>query len=93
MQLRSERLNELEQGDIFIQLHRISDAEHGECLTLFYDSGSGFDYQAVIDKAQIPLEASNNHLSGRGIPLVTTLSQRVHYSDNGRRVEVRYRLV
>lgn len=94
LQLRSERLNELEQGDIFIQLHRISDAEHGECLDIILaDSGSGFDYQAVIDKAQTPLEASNNHLSGRGIPLVTTLSQRVHYSDNGRRVEVRYRLV
>jgi len=77
---RSVRLKQLEQGEIKIQLLKVSSA-HGPCLKIVVsDTGDGFDLQALQTAA---LDASMRR-HGRGIALVESLSSQLYHADNGR---------
>lgn len=53
------------------------------------DEGRGFDYQSIPD----PTAPENlSKIGGRGVFLMQQLSDRIHFHDNGRTVEMQFRL-
>ena len=53
------------------------------------DEGRGFDYQSIPD----PTAPENlTKIGGRGVFLMQQLSDRIHFHDNGRTVEMQFRL-
>jgi serine/threonine-protein kinase RsbW len=53
------------------------------------DEGRGFDYQSIPD----PTAPENlTKVGGRGVFLMQQLSDRIHFHDNGRTVEMQFRL-
>ena len=81
---RSVRLKELEQGEIKIDLQKISTLNGSSLNIVISDTGSGFDYLELKAAALEP--SMRRH--GRGIALVESLSSHFYYADNGRESHV-----
>ncbi len=85
-QQRDQRLSALAEGEIRIHLRHRPEAGGG-CLQIrVEDTGSGFDTERVL-----PSLSDNLGKAGRGIQLLRSLCEQVHFTDNGNGVEVHYR--
>ena len=82
--LREQRLAALDEATIEIIVQYIPDQQHTLVFSVT-DSGKGFDYKTVEDQLD-----SNSF--GRGMSLITSLSQSVKYSNEGKTIEVVYSL-
>ncbi|WP_455198958.1 ATP-binding SpoIIE family protein phosphatase [Kaarinaea lacus] len=85
-QEREEKLNELLEGAIKIDISHKPDGDGGELKIRFQDSGEGFDFQS----SRMSLEDNEGH-SGRGVQLLFSLCDEVKYDGNGNIVEALYR--
>ncbi|MDN4503691.1 SpoIIE family protein phosphatase [Alteromonadaceae bacterium BrNp21-10] len=84
-ELRKQRLNELIQGQIELEVEFI--AQQGLLNIAITDSGSGYDYnKAGEGKGNV----SDSY--GRGLELLQRLSTQIEYFAGGRRVKVIYHL-
>ena len=62
---------------------------NGHIAILVSDEGRGFDYQSIPD----PTAPENlTKCGGRGVFLMQQLSDRIHFHDNGRTVEMQFRV-
>lgn len=79
---RAARLAELEQGQIFMHLEKMTCSPCG-CLKIrLKDSGGGFDYSArSLNDLRL-----NQQRHGRGIFLLESMCNALHYSGNGSEV-------
>ncbi len=82
-QQRETRLQELEGGQVDIQVQFSAKQNQGLLSIQISDSGKGFD----TNNRQ---KSSDEDSFGRGIDLLETLCDKVTYSNNGTRVEVEY---
>jgi len=80
--LRSKRLESLEEGFVEFQLEHIPTETGGQLTVVISDSGEGFHYQNKIQGD------GNVQYCGRGIPLISTLCRSVTYQGVGNKVEV-----
>ncbi len=88
LNLRSERLHTLSEGQVDITMERTFQSEKALIKIRIEDSGSGFEHQDFsIDTARDSVKPS-----GKGISLIHSLSSDVHYVDPGNIVEVTYAL-
>lgn len=63
--------------------------DKGHLAILVSDEGRGFDYQSIPD----PTAPENlSKIGGRGVFLMQQLCDRIHFHDNGRTVEMQFRL-
>ncbi|WP_409078050.1 SpoIIE family protein phosphatase [Pseudomonas sp. SZMC_28357] len=84
-QLRNERLEQLQDGYIRVQLQVEPHAQGGRLIIHVEDSGAGFDVGKVMAR---PVD--EGRLSGRGVSLIRQLSRSAEWSDDGRRVRVEF---
>ncbi|WP_040262323.1 ATP-binding SpoIIE family protein phosphatase [Pseudomonas massiliensis] len=85
-QLREERLRQLQEGYVKVQLTVSPQGEDGGRLVIFIeDSGDGFDVSGTLKQAGEGLG-----YSGRGMRLVRALSQAADWSDDGRSARVEF---
>lgn len=84
-QLREERLSNLSEGFVRIQLECLPTTVMGHLRIVIEDSGTGFAWQSILDGGS-PAGA----LSGRGIRLVDSLCESLRYEGCGNRVEAVY---
>ncbi|WP_426152680.1 ATP-binding SpoIIE family protein phosphatase [Pseudomonas sp. DC3000-4b1] len=85
-QLREERLRQLQDGYVKVQLTVSPQGEDGGRLVIFIeDSGEGFDVSGTLKQAGEGLG-----YSGRGMRLVRALSQAADWSDDGRSARVEF---
>ncbi len=83
-EIREQRLTDLNEGFIRINLHH-EPADDGGKLTIEYqDSGKGFDVNSYH------AETDNNIFSGRGIALVKSLCTEFNYNESGNGIQVVY---
>lgn len=85
--LREERLAALGAGTIAIELDHHPTPDGGALDITVRQSHNGC---AASGRAQVPL-AGNAGYSGRGVGLVRSLCESLHYSDDGRIAQARYR--
>ncbi|OSM08609.1 ATP-binding SpoIIE family protein phosphatase [Magnetofaba australis] len=83
--LRAERLANLKEGEIRLQIRHTGNDLAGEFHFRVEDSGSGFDPNAVYSE----LEGNIRH-GGRGIALVKSLCTRLTYAGKGNIAEAVY---
>lgn len=83
--LREERLASLTEGEINLKFKLSSDNK--KMYITITDSGDGFDTNAITLS-----EEDNDTSHARGVNLVSSLCEEMHYSDNGRTVNVIYNL-
>jgi serine/threonine-protein kinase RsbW len=70
-----------------VQIHLSKDKGH--LAIRVSDEGRGFDYRSIPD----PTAPENlTKCGGRGVFLMQQLSDRIHFHDNGRTVEMQFRL-
>ena len=85
-QLREERLRQLQDGYVKVQLTVAPEGEDGGRLVIFIeDSGAGFDVSGTLKQAGEGLG-----YSGRGMRLVRALSRAADWSDDGRSARVEF---
>jgi len=82
---REQKLDELETGNVRIGIEFSSRDTEGMLSISLKDSGKGFDASALN-------QGTDNDAFGRGVSLIETLCESVEYSENGTRVQVKYRL-
>lgn len=85
---RRQRLGNLQQGVIEISIERLRQNEQELICLSLHDSGPGFDYQKQMSGGA----CSEQQPSGRGIALVSQLSQSITYSSSGSAVTALYAL-
>jgi two-component system, HptB-dependent secretion and biofilm response regulator len=83
--LRQSRLEQLEKGNITIEIEHYIEGEKGVVLFKIENDGAGFDYDKVIANL-----SKHNNKSGRGIPLLYDLCRKCEYSNGGRKLAVEY---
>ncbi|MCW8943609.1 MAG: fused response regulator/phosphatase [Sedimenticola sp.] len=83
---REKRLGMLNEGFIRIRIETRNSSSGGKMLIRVEDSGIGFD-MSRLDSNETP---NIEKLSGRGIPLLNSLCESVHYEEPGNKVEVIY---
>jgi serine phosphatase RsbU (regulator of sigma subunit)/anti-sigma regulatory factor (Ser/Thr protein kinase) len=90
--LRSERLAALEDGQIVIRLdHHYGRNGGGRMQIEMTDSGAGFDHQRVLRALLNPeLGEGTGTPSGRGLALLLTLCDEVHFNEAGNMVTVAF---
>lgn len=81
---REQRLWQLEQGNIRVELQLSGDSNAGWMRIAVEDSGPGFDYAAM--PTTLPMQG----LSQRGLALVRSLCQRLEFHGTGNCVEAVY---
>lgn len=83
---RAERLEKLSDARLRLSVELVAETKNSGALYFrFEDSGEGFDYTTSKDMKE------NEGYSGRGIPLIKSLCERVEFSGNGNKVEAVYR--
>ncbi|MCD4487401.1 ATP-binding protein, partial [Chromobacterium vaccinii] len=87
--LRRERLAELERAEIELVLERRRENGGDAVLIRLRDSGTGFDYPALMEKLN---RQAGSHRHGRGVSLVNALCARLAYHGRGNEVEAEFRL-
>lgn len=85
--LRGERLERLSEAFLSFTLKHTPLPDGGELTIDVLDSGQGFDVEKVNQSLE---QAGSQAFSGRGIPLIRRLCQRVEYSEGGRKVVAVY---
>ncbi len=85
--LRTQRLAELSNGHVSIELDYRGDESEGLLKIRMTDSGPGFEYQKFMD---CEVDASVEGYSGRGIPLLRTLCRDVVIFGCGNEIEVSF---
>jgi CheY-like chemotaxis protein len=86
----TERTKRSENVKGFIRIecrHEPDDAGGGDLIIRLQDSGPGFDYQSVLSKLDMK---DKDAYSGRGIPLIATLCDKLEYQDKGNIVRAQY---
>ncbi|WP_433589528.1 ATP-binding SpoIIE family protein phosphatase [Pseudomonas koreensis] len=84
-QLRSERLEALQEGFVRVHLQVQPQGAGGSLVVRVEDSGKGFDVAQVMER---PLD--DVRLSGRGVSLVRQLGRNASWSDEGRSARVEF---
>lgn len=84
---RQTKLSEL-SGNHYIKLNLVCQPEQDFFTMSLSHSGAGFDYQHYLYEKNHDADS----LSGRGITLVRSICEKVTYSDEGRRVDVLFKL-
>ncbi|VEF09934.1 response regulator receiver domain-containing protein [Pseudomonas fluorescens] len=84
-QLRSARLESLQDGYVRVHLQVQPQGEGGRLVIRVEDSGKGFDVARVMER---PLDVVR--LSGRGISLVRQLGLNASWTDEGRSARVEF---
>jgi len=79
---REARLENLQDGYVRIEIKAQPTATGGNMVIEVEDSGSGFDYDALLKRQSVP----DTQFSGRGIRLVKELCDSFEYWDSGNRV-------
>jgi serine phosphatase RsbU (regulator of sigma subunit) len=82
---RQEALDALGEGWIKVDLEFFPIEKGGKLLVRVEDTGPGFNYQQRLSDL-----ADNVSFSGRGIPLVRSISKEVTFHGNGNRVQAVY---
>jgi PAS domain S-box-containing protein len=92
LELRSERLAALHQGEITVRLaHWQRDGGGGRLRVEVSDTGPGFDHQRHLrELAGIQHDGPDRVPSGRGIALLLTLCDEVVFNDLGNQVVVEF---
>ncbi len=88
LQLRGERLAQLEEGEIGLVVEQIVEAGRAWLRIRCRDSGPGFDVIATHEKLEQQTQAANPLPFGRGLALVRSMAQRLDFSANGNEVTV-----
>lgn len=88
LQLRGERLAQLEEGEIGLVVEQIVEAGRVWLRIRCRDSGPGFDVSATHEKLAQQTLAANPLPFGRGLALVRSMAQRLDFSANGNEVTV-----
>ena len=83
---REQKLEALTEGNVSISVAFSPEGNEGTLSISLKDSGKGFNASALH-------QGTDNDAFGRGVSLIETLCERVTYSENGTRVEVKYRLM
>ena len=86
LQEKQQRLLELQEGIISIEIVHRGHATGGEVEIFIYDTGQGFDVQKVLEA---PVQTQDYH--GRGIHLVKRICHALDYQDAGRHVHAIYK--
>jgi len=87
---KESRMNELNQGSIFISVSNIPNEAGGELTIVFEDSGKGFDVSALAKTNLSVDENPSIKFAGRGLSLIKHYCQSVTYNDSGNRIECVY---
>jgi DNA-binding response OmpR family regulator/serine phosphatase RsbU (regulator of sigma subunit) len=82
--LRAERMDIIEDDCVSFIFDHIPLGTGGQLTIKVIDSGEGFDHQSKLDSGL----NHNASYSGRGIPLIRSISESIKYSGNGNTVEV-----
>jgi len=82
---RASRLANLTDGYVRLHLELLPEAGGGRLIVRVEDSGPGFDVQQVLSRQQAAAR-----LCGRGMTLVSKLSERCAWSADGRGVSVEF---
>lgn len=89
--LRSERLAILEDGEITIRLtHHYRVSGGGWIEVAVSDTGPGFDHQRCLRQLTNPELGDGTTPSGRGLGLLLTLCDAVHFNEAGNAVSVEF---
>jgi len=83
-QARENKLLELKEGWVRIDLLHKAEKNYGELQIIIEDSGKGFDCETMSG------DMPDLDVRGRGIALVKSLVKSMQYNDSGNRVEVIY---
>lgn len=83
--LRQKRLDELQHGNITIDIKQTIEGDKGVVVFAIEHDGETFDYQGIVKK--LDENASNN---GRGIGLINDFCRKLEYSNEGRKLSVEY---
>lgn len=83
--LRQKRLDELQHGNITIDIKQTVEGDKGVVVFAIEHDGAAFDYQGIGKK--LDKNASNN---GRGIGLINDFCRKFEYSNEGRKLSVEY---
>lgn len=90
-ELREQRLQALESGHIDITVSHLALGERAEVVITVEDSGPGFDHPAQLGSLAVDMRDATALLSsGRGLPLLHTLCDRIEYEGDGNRVSARF---
>ena len=85
---RAERLENTGTGYIQLNLEKVDNADTSTFLRIrVADSGTGFDYQQLVDRA-----ATDTQLHGRGLALLYHVCRKVQFLHGGAEVLVEYDL-
>ena len=93
---RKERLQALTKGKVSFSLEHFADEEGGLLVVRVKDSGEGFDIhrksrEKGLDKHKNVTIDENDDFFGRGLQLISNLSQKLTLFEPGNEVEVQYR--
>ncbi|WP_196137328.1 SpoIIE family protein phosphatase [Aliikangiella sp. G2MR2-5] len=83
-QMRTEGVMGLTDGFVEVSIDHKPLKDGGELVFDFKDSGSGFNFEKV-------LEAGSKTYSGRGLPLLKSLCEKLEHFDEGRHIRATYR--
>lgn len=88
LQMREERLNELDDGRIDLEIEKVAiEGKYGVKIRVA-DSGGGFDHAALMGNAENRIKQDDQH--GRGIKLVESMAYRLEFAGNGSDVTAYY---
>ena len=82
--LREQRLNELDEGYIRIEMNHKGNGRTGTLTLRLMDSGVGFDYSAINSELS---DSQSGTYSGRGIPLLGKICESLQFQGSGNIVE------
>lgn len=86
-ELRDQRLNALSDGKITVDIKINSNASSPKLIVEFTDTGAGFDTSKINNDMD-----NNDGAFARGVGLVESLCDSLHYSNHGRTVTMQYSL-
>ncbi|VUD56403.1 Chemotaxis protein CheY [Thalassocella blandensis] len=93
---RADRLQSLTKGKVSFSLEHFADEKGGLLVIRVKDSGEGFDInrkskEKGLDAGKVVTIEENDDFFGRGLQLISNLSQKLTLFEPGNEVEVQYR--
>ncbi|WP_119394994.1 ATP-binding SpoIIE family protein phosphatase [Salinibius halmophilus] len=83
---REQRLKDLKSGFVRISFAHQFENDTFQLVIEVEDSGNGFDWQSTLNNS-----LENKKYSGRGVPLISAIADKVEYQGNGNFVRVTLR--
>ncbi|ASP40586.1 fused response regulator/phosphatase [Bacterioplanes sanyensis] len=83
---REQKLQQLIEGYVEVRMRHDGDGHGGKLLIEFEDSGPGFDYKS-LPIAEERTGSDDTQYCGRGIPLLSSICERLTYKGRGNQVE------